>query len=274
MIGGLEPCSFIDFPGCLSAVVFLRGCNLRCPFCHNAALIKSDGPRVMEGSEIIEFLASRRGRLDGVVFSGGEPTLQRGLPSLIEAARGLGFKIKLDTNGTRPELLSELLGDALLDYVALDLKDEPTAYARWLGMLEGPEVLLRSLDLIKASGVDHELRTTVVRPYHDEERLSRMARWAAGCRRWVLQSCRSDARPRSFRLDLSREAGLEELASQLRERHGVPCRCRSERSRVQSCATPDTVRQREEARPWRHAVSDSWGYPATPPRPPAGDEAG
>ena len=230
MIGGLRSCSFIDFPGRLSAVIFLRGCNLRCPYCHNLGLLDAEGPS-MGLEELVAFLSSRRGLLDGVVISGGEPTLWPGLRSLIEAVRALGYEVKLDTNGTRPEVLSELIGDGLLDYVALDLKDDPAAYAGWLGMREDPEVLARSLDIVKASGVDHELRTTVVPSRHDDEVLGRMARWAAGCRRWILQPCRANADVSSMRGSARPDVCLEEIASRLRRRHGVACHSRAETSR-------------------------------------------
>ncbi|HUL76589.1 MAG TPA: anaerobic ribonucleoside-triphosphate reductase activating protein [Vicinamibacteria bacterium] len=246
MIGGFHPCSFLDFPGRLSAVVFLRGCNLRCPYCHNRDLLDGDGPPAMDEPALRAFLSARRGRLDGVVFSGGEPTLQPELRPLIEAARALGYRVKLDTNGTRPEVLQELLGDGLLDYVALDLKDEPAAYAEWLGMREGPEVLLHRLDVVKSSGIDHELRTTVVFARHDEERLGRMAWWARGCRRWILQPCRPDVRHAAIALNPSREAALEDLASRLHARHGVPCRCRSARRSLRG-ASPVMSAQRGDA---------------------------
>ena len=245
MIGGLQPCSFVDFPGCLSAVVFFRGCNLRCPYCHNKRLLDGDDPPAMTETELLAFLSSRRGRLDGVVISGGEPTLQAGLRRCIEAVRVLGYKVKLDTNGTRPQVLSELIGDGLIDYVALDLKDEPHAYASWLGTHSTPEDLCRSLELVKTSGADHELRTTVTWPHHDEERLDRMARWAHGCRRWILQPCRADAKPPPSVLDPSADAVLEDLAMRLRTRHGVPCRCRSERTRLRSSTTTNPVQKGE-----------------------------
>jgi len=238
MIGGFQPCSFIDFPGHLSAIVFLRGCNLRCPYCHNASLRDGDGPTLMGKEELIAFLSSRRGRLDGVVFSGGEPTLRPELRALIAAVRALGFTVKLDTNGTCPEVLSELLGDGLLDYVALDLKDEPSAYTEWLGMREGPEVLLHSLDVIKSSGIDHELRTTVVFTRHDEARLGRMAWWARGCRRWILQACRPDTKDPSAAPISSHEATLDTLALRLRDRYGVNCSYRSERDYRRAPSVP------------------------------------
>jgi pyruvate formate lyase activating enzyme len=227
MIGGLVPCSFIDFPGCLSAVVFLRGCNLRCPYCHNPELLDGDAPGAMTEDGLLAFLRARQGRLGGVVFSGGEPTLRPGLRSLVQGARALGFKVKLDTNGTRPDVLAELIGDGLVDYVALDLKDEPAGYTGWLRMREAPALLLRSLDLVKASGVDHELRTTVTIPRHDAGRLDSMADVARGARRWVLQPYRPGATLASDppmaapdREQLMREA------RRIQSTHGIDCSCR------------------------------------------------
>jgi pyruvate formate lyase activating enzyme len=229
MIGGFLPCSFIDYPGRLSAVVFLRGCNLRCPYCHNPRLIDRNAPRLMSEAELLSFLGSRRGRREGVVITGGEPTLHPGLRRLVEAVRACGFQVKLDTNGTRPEMLAELLKEPLVDYIAMDLKDEPHTYAEWLGMREAPETLLRSIEIIKASGIDHELCTTVVLPRHEEGRLDHMAAIAAGCRRWVLQPYRPGSGLQSHQLfSPPGESALETLASQLRAKHGVNCFCRSE----------------------------------------------
>jgi pyruvate formate lyase activating enzyme len=231
MIGGFQPCSFIDYPGRLSAVVFLRGCNLRCPYCHNPGLIDPNAPRVMSEGELLSFLDLRRNRLDGVVITGGEPTLHPGLRRLIEAIRTCGFSVKLDTNGTHPEVLSELLNDCLVDYIAMDLKDEPNGYAEWLGMREPPEALLCSLEILKTSGIDHEVRTTVVLPRHEEARFDYLASLAAGCRRWVLQPYRPgrNLRVHAF-FNPPSESTLETLASRLRAKHGVNCFCRSERS--------------------------------------------
>lgn len=226
MIGGLQPCSFIDFPGHLSAVVFLRGCNLRCPYCHNEQLLTREGTAAMSEAALRDFLFSRRRQLDGVVFSGGEPTLQPGLRALIEDVRSMGFKIKLDTNGTRPDVLRDLLQAGLLDYVAMDLKDVPEGYAQWLGLAEPPECLRQSLAIIKASGVPHELRTTMVLPYHDEARLSRMAHWATGCGRWLLQPVRLDAQPRDAAKQLQNEATIAALALRVRDKCEVPCQGR------------------------------------------------
>ncbi|PID81496.1 anaerobic ribonucleoside-triphosphate reductase activating protein [bacterium DOLZORAL124_64_63] len=228
LIGGWQKCSFIDYPGHLSAVVFLQGCNLRCPYCHNAELIPR-GQGVLAAEEFLRFLGTRRNRLDGVVLSGGEPTLHRELPAFMEQIRAQGFAIKLDTNGTRPDVLRQLIARELVDYVAMDLKDEPGRYPRWLGPQADPAALRRSLDILQSSGLDHELRTTLVWPYHDPARLDAMAPWAQGCRRWVLQAYQENTKsPRVARFTPPPAGYVAAQATRIRERHGILCRARTE----------------------------------------------
>jgi pyruvate formate lyase activating enzyme len=227
MIGGFHSFSFIDYPGIISCVVFMRGCNLRCPYCHNPSLLVTRGDPFMSRHDLLSFLEKRRGRLEGVVITGGEPTLHPGLRQLIESVRSLGFQVKLDTNGTRPQVISDLLADHLLDLVAMDLKDDPYSYAEWLGMQAVPEHLIRSIEIIKASGIDHELRTTIVLPRHDESRLVRMATFAVGAHRWVLQPCRTETTlVTGIRLGSPTDSYIEELAANLRRTQGVNCVCR------------------------------------------------
>jgi len=208
----------------LSAVVFFRGCNLDCPFCQNRELLAARGPTQLSEPELANFLRSRQGKLGGVVFTGGEPTLSPRLARLLHLARSLGFRTKLDTNGMRPELLAELLGTKLVDYLALDLKDAPDAYPEWLKMGADPAALLRSLELVKFSSVAHELRTTVVPDRHDLARLERMAEFAKGTERWYLQAYQKS--PGRAAIDAGE---LTRLAAILRVRHGVPCYPRSSR---------------------------------------------
>ena len=202
-VGGLEKCSFIDFPGALSAVVFTRGCNLRCGYCHNPALISCEpgaaagaggggggADAFLDAEAVLRFLAARRGLLGGVVVTGGEPTLQPDLDGFIERVRALGFCVKLDTNGTRPEVLAGLLARGRLDYVALDYKDLPEDYAALTAMREPPRVLGESLALLRQGGVPFELRTTVVWPHHGEARLRQMAGALRPGERWFLQRFR------------------------------------------------------------------------------------
>ena len=161
-LGGLQRFSLCDFPGRAAAVVFTQGCNFRCPFCHNGSLIPTDAAGALDEAELLAFLERRRGQLDGVVVSGGEPTLQSDLEEFLRRVKRLGFEVKLDTNGSRPDTLRRLLRQALVDYVAMDVKAPLAAYERLAGRPVDAAALRESIALIAGSGVAHEFRTTVV----------------------------------------------------------------------------------------------------------------
>jgi pyruvate formate lyase activating enzyme len=234
-LAALHPCSFIDFPGRLAAVVFTRGCNLRCPYCQNPGLIAPPWAGEIDEGEVLALLASRRGRLDGLVVTGGEPTLQPDLAPFLRRVKGLGFQVKLDTNGTQPEVLEDLFGQGLVNYVAMDLKDDPEGYRAWLGLADRePEVIRRSLALLASSNVEYELRTTVSLPRHHPERLARMALLAGGAR-WMLQPYRPvPGLPPDPGLRAPVEGELEALAHRLRRDPGCSCVTRSELGRGRS----------------------------------------
>ena len=189
-IHGLQKLAMVDYPGKLAATVFTGGCNLRCPFCHNALLVTrlAQTPEIPEG-EVLEFLASRRGLLDGVVLSGGEPLLQRGAADFLRKVRAMGFSVKLDTNGCFPEALAEILEGGLADYVAMDIKNSRPRYAETVG---APDFDLapveESIRLLRRSGVDFEFRTTVVRELHTEADLDDIAVWLEGSPKYFLQN--------------------------------------------------------------------------------------
>ena len=171
-IAGLQSLTLLDYPGKVACTVFFAGCNLRCPYCHNAALVLpglSPPPRTEES--LLDFLQSRRGKLDGVCLTGGEPTLQKDLPALIRKIRAMGFLVKLDTNGTRPEVLKALLDESLLDYVAMDIKNAPDRYAETCGADVLDEVE-KSVALLRRGTVPYEFRTTVAHPYHTPRELA------------------------------------------------------------------------------------------------------
>jgi pyruvate formate lyase activating enzyme len=171
-------------------VVFTHGCNLRCRYCHNPELLDGAPPRRIEEDEILGLLDRRRGKLDGIVVTGGEPTLQRGLAAFLARVKALGFLAKLDTNGTRPEVIEELLAARLVDFLAIDLKATP-AQAGWLcGLAEQSAGARRCLELAVAAGVEHEARTTVVASVHGAAELAALAALATGAQRWVLQRFR------------------------------------------------------------------------------------
>ena len=161
-IGGYVPCSLSDFPGHLAAVVFTQGCNWRCPWCHNPALVYVPDhftPPLAE-ADVLARLAARRGKLDGVVVSGGEPTLQADLAAFLAKVKSLGFATKLDTNGSRPEVVQALLAAQLVDFVAMDIKAPWARYAEATGVPVDTAILTETLVLLRASGIAHQLRTT------------------------------------------------------------------------------------------------------------------
>ena len=188
-IGGLQKLTLLDYPGKVACTVFLSGCNLRCPYCHNPALVlpeQSNAPGMPE-SEVFAFLEQRKGKLDGICITGGEPTLQPELPGFLEKLRDLGYAIKLDTNGTNPGMLNGLLHDGILNYVAMDIKNSPPRYAETCG---GADVLSKareSADLLLNSPTDYEFRTTVCKPLHTEKEMEEIGRWLRGAKRYFLQ---------------------------------------------------------------------------------------
>ena len=188
-VGGMQKLTLLDYPGKVACTVFLSGCNLRCLYCHNPGLVlpeRSDGPGISE-SEVLAFLEKRKGKLDGVCITGGEPTLQPELPEFLKKLRDLGYATKLDTNGTNPGMLESLFLNGLLDYVAMDIKNSPSRYAETCG---GADVLSRvqeSANLLLDGSIDYEFRTTVCKPLHTEKEIEEIGLWLKGAKRYFLQ---------------------------------------------------------------------------------------
>jgi len=162
-IGGLERFSLIDFPGVPAAVVFTRGCNFRCPYCHNGSLLTGEtvSDDALSEERVLSFLESRRGRLSGVVVSGGEPTIQPDLPRFLASIRGMGYAVKLDTNGSRPEMIERVISSGLVDHIAMDVKAPCELYSTLSGVSVDTDAVMESLSLIAASGLPHLFRTTI-----------------------------------------------------------------------------------------------------------------
>ena len=188
-IHGLQKMTLLDFPGRVACTVFLGGCDLRCPFCHNAELIDGTAPAVMESNGLLDFLKKRQGLLDGVAVTGGEPLLRgKELAELAEKIRELGYPLKLDTNGTHPERLRELIDRGLVQYVAMDIKNSPERYAQTCGLETmdlGP--VRESAALLMEGRTAYEFRTTVVAELHDEESFRGIGEWIAGAQQYFLQ---------------------------------------------------------------------------------------
>ena len=194
-IGGLEKLSLIDYPGQLSAVVFTVGCTFRCPFCYNPLLVANIGKgQPFEKEEgLFLFLKERLGKLDGVVISGGEPTMHNDLPEFIKKIKDLGFKIKLDTNGTNPEMLKKLLAENLLDYIAMDIKADEANYDRVSGSKDYFPKVSESVKIIMMSKVSYEFRTTCVPGFLDKEIMENAGKMIVGADKWYLQKFKNDA---------------------------------------------------------------------------------
>ena len=189
-VQGLEKLSLLDYPGKLCCTVFTGGCNMRCPFCHNAPLVLGNDFEKQhdEWDEIIQFLRTRTKLLDAVCISGGEPTLQKGLKSRISEIKTLGFLVKLDTNGTNPRVIKELVDANLVDYIAVDIKNSPAKYALTAGV-ENFDLspVQESVEFLLSSSVDYEFRTTVVKEFHDENDFLAIAKWLQGAKQYFLQ---------------------------------------------------------------------------------------
>ena len=200
LILGLQKMTLLDFPGKIACTVFLGGCNFRCPFCHNASLAMPDGSADSISTEdFLAFLDARRGRLQGVCISGGEPTLHRDLPELIREIKSRGFDVKLDTNGTNPEMLLSLINNGLIDYVAMDIKNSPDRYFESIGnskfeirnskLIENVEA---SASILMQGLVDFEFRTTLTRELHSAEDMEAIGRWIGGSEKYFLQTYRDE----------------------------------------------------------------------------------
>lgn len=178
MICGLQKMTLLDYPGKIACTVFLGGCNFRCPFCHNSELFMAKPEKIMEDEEFFAFLKTRKGLLDGVCVSGGEPTLYKNLPAFLAKIKELGFLVKLDTNGYRPEVVKELAEKGLVDYIAMDVKNSPARYAQTVG-LETMDLapIEESLRFLISGEVDYELRTTLVSQLHDAASIQDMGQW-------------------------------------------------------------------------------------------------
>lgn len=201
-VHGFNKLTLLDYPGRLACTIFLGCCNYRCPFCHNAGLVlhPQEEP-VIPMEEIWSTLRKRRGVLDGVCITGGEPTVNAGLEEFIREIKSMGYQVKLDTNGSNPRMLRNLVEQGLLDYVAMDVKNAPAKYDKTVG-LEHVDLgaVFESVDYLKSGVVDYEFRTTIVKELHKTEDIRMLGKWLQGSRRYFLQAYRDSENVISSRL--------------------------------------------------------------------------
>ena len=187
---GMQKMTLLDYPGYVACTLFTGGCNFRCPFCHNALLVLDlDENYTIPEEEVLAFLKKRQGLLDGVCVTGGEPLINKDIGDFLSKVKELGFKIKLDTNGTNPALLKELVSQKLVDYVAVDIKNSPEKYAETVGLKSfDMSTINQTVNFLMTGSVDYEFRTTVTKQFHTEKSMEEAARFIRGAKRYFLQN--------------------------------------------------------------------------------------
>lgn len=188
-ICGFQKMTMLDYPGKVACTVFTGGCNFRCPFCHNALLVTGiDDENVFDEEEIISYLYKRKGIIDGVCITGGEPLLQKDIAEFLQKVKATGLPVKLDTNGSYPQKLRELVEKGLVDYVAMDIKNSKEKYAETIGLSDYDlSKVEESVEFLLCDAVDYEFRTTVVREFHTQEDILNIANWISDAKRYFLQ---------------------------------------------------------------------------------------
>jgi len=242
LLGGLQKTTLIDYPGKVACTVFTIGCNFRCPFCYSSELVLPEKikkhPKISE-KEFFQFLKSRKGLIDGVVICGGEPTIHKDLPKFIKKIKKLGFLVKLDTNGSNPEMLKRLIDEKLVDYVAMDIKAplglkseirnsksetntkykiQNTKYDKTTGVKVDLKKIKKSIEILKSSNIDFEFRTTVVPSIHTKEDIIEIAKWIGGPKvKCYLQNFRPEKtlNPRFEKIKLYSEEFLKEIQKEI-----------------------------------------------------------
>lgn len=185
---GIQKMTLLDFPGCVSCTIFLGGCDFRCPFCHNFELIDGTMKPTMDDDELITFLEGRKGLLEGVAITGGEPLMHEDLPYLIKRIKDTGYRVKLDTNGYHPDRLKNIVDSGLVEYVAMDIKNSPEKYPVTCGVdTVDMEKIYKSISVLMNSGIEYEFRTTVVNELHEEDDFNKIGEMIKGAKHYYLQ---------------------------------------------------------------------------------------
>ncbi len=217
LISGIQKLTLLDYPGKTACTVFCYGCNFLCPFCHNALLVTEKAENFIDEEEIFSFLKKRQGILDGVCVTGGEPTLQKDLKAFLKKIKEMGYEVKLDTNGYKPDLLREIIDESLCDYVAMDIKNTPEKYALTVGKAVDTDKILESIAILKEGKIPCEFRTTVVKELHTEEDIKEIARLLKGSVPFFLQQFKDSGMLISDGLSAYTKEEMEALTEKAKE---------------------------------------------------------
>lgn len=216
-IHGLNKTTLLDYPGHLAATIFLGGCNMRCPFCHNSSLVTNVASQpTIPVEDVLSYLTKRKNILEGVCITGGEPTLYQELPDFIALIKDLGLKVKLDTNGTNPDLIKLLTEKRLIDYVAMDIKNSPEKYSFTAGVSDfNLEPVKESVSYLLTNPLDYEFRTTIIKEHHTEQDMTLIGQWLSGAQAYYLQSYQDSGDILSPGLNPHTKETLQQFASLL-----------------------------------------------------------
>lgn len=189
IIGGFQKTTLLDYPGKIACIIFTQGCNLNCPFCHNSSLIPVETKKdLISEDKIFEYLKKRIGILEAVCITGGEPLMQKDIEEFILGVKSFGYKVKLDTNGSNPELLEKLINNGLVDYVAMDIKNTKSKYEMTSGKKVNFENIKKSIEIIESSKIDYEFRTTLIKEYHNLDDIKEICKMIKKDSKYYLQN--------------------------------------------------------------------------------------
>ena len=214
LVAGMEKITLLDYPEKLACIIFTQGCNFKCPFCQNSDLIKCNQKGNISEEEVFEYLNKRKNVLDGVVITGGEPTIQKDLKEFIKKVKELGLLVKLDTNGFRPDILEDLINDNLIDYVAMDIKNSLEKYSETSGIKNiNTQNILKSIAIIKMSNINHEFRTTIIKEHHDNKDIENILKIIGHNSKYYLQNFKNS----EYVLDKSLHGFSDEELKEMQE---------------------------------------------------------
>ena len=191
-IAGFQKLTLLDYPSKVACIIFTQGCNYKCPYCQNSGLIDHSNEDLIDEEEIFNYLDKRKGVIDGIVISGGEPTIQKDLKSFMKKVKDKGFLIKLDTNGSNPNLVEEVINEGLVDYIAMDIKNILEEYKDVTDVNPNINNLRRSIEIIKNSNIEHEFRTTIIRNIHDISKILKICEYVDGDRLYLQNFVQSE----------------------------------------------------------------------------------